>query len=469
MRSKKQGERIRIPAKAGAWYLAVGGISKAVGVVFTPFFTRLLGENDYGEFARYMSLLGGASLILGAFTSGSVIYNGLAKNPERKGDYLFSSMALSIIVSLVLCLLSFAFSSFLSINALLLIPLALQLICDAVTAVMLGGERFSYRYTRVTIITLAGAILPPLLSAIWLKLFGGGFEIRVMLLLLVSFFIAAYSAMNLLKGKRGRPMIKAAFKNALPLLPSGISSAVTTQSDKLILCSMLGTAALAKYSVAYSIGISMQFIATTVGSALAPWVIRRLQSGEVKRIKELITPMIITYSAIGLCVVALAPEGMMILAPRDYLDALPALPPIAASLPLFFLNSVNTLIIHHSGRTSYPLIISVAGAASSLLLNYILVLSLGYIGGGLSLLISSALSLCLGLYFVRKSVPAMVIDIREMTFNIGVFFPVGWAMYSVYDNLPIRLFLLTIPAIMLLYSLYLILPQVIEKGGKSRP
>ena len=84
---RKEGKiAIKIPAKASVWYLAASALSKGVGIITTPIFTRLLSGEDYGGFALYMTLLGGASLICSAFNSGSAIYKGLNKN-ENKKDY----------------------------------------------------------------------------------------------------------------------------------------------------------------------------------------------------------------------------------------------------------------------------------------------------------------------------------------------------------------------------------------------
>ena len=460
---------VRLPARAGAWYLVAGGIAKGMGVICTPFFTRLLGENDYGEFARYMSLLGGASLVLGAFTSGSGIYNGLVAQKNEKGAYLRSHLVVSVGATAAICILLLAFSPSLGIKSILLVPLGMQLICDGATAVMLSGDRFSYGYGRVCALTIVSAVAPPVLSIIWLKLLGGGYGVRIFFLLAVSLVIAVYSLLRLTRDGRNIAPVGRALKESLPLLPQGISSAVSSQADKLILASMLGSSALAKYSVVYSIGVAVQFIVTAVGSSLSPWIIRRLRAREEERVSKLITPMAIGYSALILCVLALAPEGMRILAPGEYLEALPALMPIAITVPLYFISYAAGVGIHFSGRKSYPLIISTAAAIGSLILNYAFVGAIGYLGGGMALMITSLISAVLSVFLLKRSGQGNMISIRDVAGAIAISFPVGWAISTLYDRPILRLCMLVIPAVMLLYSLYLILPQVIEKGGKSRP
>ena len=47
---------IRLPAKAGAWYVASGAMIKLCGMSATPYFTRVMSPEEYGRYSLYMSL-----------------------------------------------------------------------------------------------------------------------------------------------------------------------------------------------------------------------------------------------------------------------------------------------------------------------------------------------------------------------------------------------------------------------------
>ena len=87
----------------------------------------------------------------------------------------------------------------------------------------------------------------------------------------------------------------------------------------------------------------------------------------------------------------------------------------------------------------------------------------------MALMITSLISAVLSVFLLKRSGYGDMISIREVTGAVAISFPVGWAISTLYDRPILRLCILVIPAAMLLYALYLILPQVIEKGGKSRP
>ncbi len=464
---------IKLPAKATLWYLGVSIISKGIGILTTPIFTRILTTEGYGEFTLYMSLLGFGSVICSAISSGSSIYNGLAKSGGNSGRFLKTVLLLSIGFSVSICLLLFAFLPFFELDRIFYLPLSLQLLCDGVTAVALSSAKFRYEYKAVTVISLINAVLPPLISVILLKLTDFGYPVRIFSLLLVSLGVAIYSLIRIVKADRpdnrqliDRSMIKMALVYTLPMLPQAISGAVTAQADKLIISSKMGPSALGKYSVIYSMGIALQFIVTAVGSALSPWIIRRLERGETKRISRLIFPMTVGYLALSLALISLAPEALMILAPDEYSDALPALLPIAASTPLYFIQTVVTAGIIHSGKAVYTLISSVIGGVLCITFNYTLVEGLGYLGAGTTMLITQATVTLISIILLSKTKAKDMIEPIKLCAIYLLFLPVAMLISKLKDSLATRLVLLVIPLFMLLYCLSRARSLVVEKGKK---
>ena len=144
MKENIEKRMIKLPARASVWYLAVSLIAKGMGVLTMPLFTRLLDGEEYGQFALYMTLLGGGTVICSAVNSGSALYNGLRKNGDKIETYLKSALAVSTAISLLFCLLLFVFLPILELNRVFLLPLTIQLFCDGAVAVLLGAEKYYY-------------------------------------------------------------------------------------------------------------------------------------------------------------------------------------------------------------------------------------------------------------------------------------------------------------------------------------
>ena len=126
--------------------------------------------------------------------------------------------------------------------------------------------------------------------------------------------------------------------------------------------------ALARYSVVHSLGLAIQFITTALGSALWPWLIRRLDADEKGRITDLFIPLLYGLSALNLCVIAAAPEAMAILAPTVYMQAFSALLPISLSALVSFISSYATVALVHLGHGRSVATASITGTLSCVLL-----------------------------------------------------------------------------------------------------
>lgn len=459
-------KRIKLPAKASIYYLAASTAGKIVSFVITPFTTRLLGKENFGQFSLYMALLGGVSVICSAFTSSSAVYKGM-QNFGKKSGYLISVLWVSIALSLSICTLLFTFIPLVKLESYLLFPLTLQILCDVIVAVAMSGERFDYKYKTVAAIALINAILPPAMAIFILRTWGGGYVVRIYSMLFVSMCTAVYSLVKLFRGSKHRDLkVGYAFRSSLPLLPYSISSAISVQADKLIISSLMGAAALAKYSVVYSLGLALQFTVSAIGSALTPWIIRRLDAGEIERISALMLPMAVGYCALSLCLVAIAPEAMLILAPRDYLDALPALLPIALSTPLSFISSVTMVGLNYLEKGKDVIIISLVSTASCILLNYMLIKEFGFIGAGIATLTVHIFTAVASILMLSRAKLCGMVSLGDLYRPFLISATVGVLILTLRDNFMPRILSLLFPAFMLLFSAKKAAEMVIEKKKK---
>jgi O-antigen/teichoic acid export membrane protein len=236
-------------------------------------------------------------------------------------------------------------------------------------------------------------------------------------------------------------------RSGLPLLPHSLSVALSGQADKLFVTRIMGAASLAKYSVVHSLGIALQFAVTSIGSALGPWIIRRLDRGEKEKINRVVTTLFTLFCALSLGLCSVAPEAMRLLAPSKYLEALPALFPIAISTPTALISYVTTVSLVHSGHGKYTAVISGINLGLCIILNYTLISSFGYLGAGLALLFSQLICTLLG-YVALKSIGLsdMLSPMRVggyLSFTIIV----GFVTNLLYSNSILRWVLLIIPGI----------------------
>ena len=447
---------LKLPVRASVWYTGASLVAKGVGFLITPFFTRMISGQAYGELTLYLTLVGIASVSCSAVNTGSAIYKGIKDFRNEKGSFLKSALLVSLSFSAAFCIVLFAFSSFWGLDDHLFILLTLQILCDSIIAIGLSSAKFSYRYKEVAFDSILSYVLPAIITLALLKTVNGRFRVRVYSLLTISIFLALWSLIKIFRegGQANKKMSVALLKSSLPLIPHSISSALSGQADKMIITYFLGAYALAKYSVTHSLGVGLQFIVSSVGFALGPWMMRKLDAKEHHNVAYLIEMLIFGVSALCICLIALAPEAMRILAPPEYLDAFPALLPIVITTPISLISSVVTICLTFLGRGKAMVNMALAGAGASLILNFTLIPKFGYLGAGLALFLSAFSSMSVGIYLLRKEKLLEILspkkNSRKFLFTTGV----SYLVFLLFEVLALRVLILIIPAVMLLNAFY---------------
>ena len=471
MKTKELIKRIKLPAKASIYYLMASAVGKIVSFVITPFSTRLLSKEDFGQFSLYMAILGGVSVLCSAITSSSAIYKGLKSYENSREEYLRSVLIVNVVFSAIIFMLLLVFLPYIKLKRFLLIPMMAQVLCDGIIAVLISCNRFDYKYKTVTTVAVISAVMPPTMAIFILKRWGGGFIVRIYALLFISVCLAIYSLSKLFKCGFGinKRQLGYVIKTSSTLLPHSISSAISVQADKLFITWLMGAEALAKYSVVYSLGIALQFTVVAISSAMTPWIIRRLDNGDTRTISNLVLPMIIGYCALSLLLITVSPEAMLILAPKEYSEALPAILPIALSTPFYFISTVTTVGITYSEKGRYMVIISTISTILCVILNYMLIGKYGFIGAGMVTLICQALTALLGVAFLKKARLGKIISLNKILVPCLGATNIGIAIYLMRQSIAARIIMLVLPTIMLLYCLKKASELVLEKGAKSVP
>lgn len=469
MLAKRFTEKLRLPAVASLWYVGTSLTAKVIGFLITPVFTRTMSEVEYGSFTLYISTLGIASVLTSVFTHGSHFFVGLGEHRDKKGDYFASLLLVSIAFSVAICTVLFAFSSFFDFKRTLCLPLALQLILDSVVGIYLSSLRFSYRYKSIAAVIIAEAVAAPTIAI--LLIFSGvrGDVARITAQLLTSVVTALFSLYKLFAsgGRVKRGLIKYSIKSSMPHLPASLSSAITNQADKLILTASLGTAALAKYSVAHSVGIGLGFAIGAMNSALTPWIVRHLDRGDEEKISAVILLIYRILSMMTLFLLAVSPLALDFLAPPEYSEAIYSILPISLStLPAFLLSTSNIGLIHaEKGR--FAVLVAPTSAILNILLNFMLIPYFGYLGAGLALLISQSVGALLCAYFLGKCQKNYLPSAREIfsvsliTLLFGVF------IFLSLRDLPLRTLLLIVPSVSLISSAIYAKDMIFETEQKK--
>ena len=375
----KKTRTLRLPARASVWYIAAAVLGRGIGVFGTPIFTRLLTAAEYGLFPLYNTWLSIATVIATLEIAGGCTLRALQKYENRRSELLSGALGVISAVFVTICIIYFCAFRFINRLTGLSVPITAvmlaQIYINAVINLYTAGARYSYSYKRVAAINTVAAFLSPIISIAIITLTPFHAQGRIFGGAIATALIALPLFITILKGSRRlfNPEIwRYLLSMAIPLLPHYLSVAAILRIGEITVGRIHGTAALGKYSVALSLGLSVSVITGGLLSAIGPWVLRHIKTGDFDRIRK--TLFLITK---GLCLFALlllsvVPETIKILTPTEYHSALSAVYPLVLSSVPSFLSSVITQGQMYYERTFYTSLPSVSAAAVSTIFSLML-------------------------------------------------------------------------------------------------
>ncbi|MBQ7386930.1 MAG: oligosaccharide flippase family protein, partial [Clostridia bacterium] len=288
------------------------------------------------------------------------------------------------------------------------------------------------------------SILSVLIALVLIKGAGLGYQARIWGLLLASLTIAAPTFSHILSKNEhlySRKMWQRIGRRTLPLLPHALSGALSVQIDRFIISATLGTAALAKYSVAHSLAAALTMLTGAAGSALSPWIIRKLKSGKAETVSDICSHLLILLSCATVAVVAISPEAMRILAPSDYADATVAVLPIALSAIPSLVYSLGSVVLIHKKRGGLVSVSALISSLSAISFGFLLIPRLNYLGAGLAHLASQSLGAIFILVFLKKRTEGIFSSSSIIT-ALALALSLSFAAVALTDRPVIRMLLL---------------------------
>lgn len=467
-RGKMAKSKLNVPGVASLRYLSAGVITKLIGILTTPIFTRLLSTEDYGSFAFYLSVLGVSAGLISPLCSGGQLYSEL-KNGESSSNVFLSSLAPILGFCAILCIFLFTLSPVLNLGGNIILLILMQVFTDSAVCAYLAIERYFYHSRGITLLMATEAVSAPLISFILIKTFNIGFLGRCVGLLIPSVLIAFFIIVkSLIRGGRVEKNLSLTLaRDSLPIIPSSVIGAFGGQIDRLLTAFLLGSGGIAKYSVAHSLGVGLYFVIAAISSALTPWMVRRLNSGEGTRIGGVIFTVGAGIGGASLILIGLSPNAMKILAPPEYSDALIAVIPIALStLPAFY-SSVCSAVLTHKRLGGKLTAIKLFSLSVGLLSGSLLIPTLGFLGAGLGVLFSELSQALLGSYFIKKITP--VVGISPFSISRSLLLPCSIGLlFLLFSSVRLsRILLLLTSGAISLFAVFNSREHLFEKSAPS--
>lgn len=390
----KKYESLSLPVKASLWYTVCSIVNKGMALLSTPIFTRVMSEEQYGQFSIFQSwtailiIFTSLNIFLSSYQKGLILFN------NDVDGFTSSQLGLIITITTGFCfvyLIAPSFwSNFFELSPVLMIAMFAELFFMPATELWSAKQRFDYKYKKYVALTIV-------MTAFSL---GGGIiavnstsyktEARIYTDMMAK-SLAGLSLLVLLfcRGKKfyNKKYWHYALGFNIPLIPHYLSNYVLNQADRLMIGRMIGNAQAAYYSVAYTISSMMMLVMTAINNSLTPYIYKSIAAKKTSNIKKIANGLVVLIACLCICVMAFAPEVIYIFAGEKYTDAIYVIPPIALSVLFIFEYSLFSTIEYYYEKTKWISTATCICAVLNLVLNFVFIRMYGYYAAGYTTLV----------------------------------------------------------------------------------
>ena len=268
---------------------------------------------------------------------------------DARAQYTSSALALSLIPSTALFLLSLplgsAFSSLLGLSVPLVRCMCVMLMLNPAINLWLMKQRYEYRYASVFLVTVLNSVLGTL-AAVFAVIAASSAniaelpEVRIISSSAVSALVSVAIGASIFAA--GRTLCNArywgfAIKTGLPLVVHSVAKYVLDASDRVLIGIFIGASAVGIYGVLYTLSSVSLVFWSAINAALIPYMFDSLKAGKVEQVRSVASPLLVAYAVLCLLLMLLAPEIIALLAGEAYEEAVYLVPRLhrASSLRLF--------------------------------------------------------------------------------------------------------------------------------------
>lgn len=443
---------------SGIWYTFSNFIVKGFNFITIPIFTRILTKGQFGDYNTYTSVLNMAMVIITLNVEASMC-SARYDYSEKLDEYILSVMSLSslsvfIWFVMINCRIE-RISTIISINQQYLYYIVIYLFFYPSVNLYIERCKYYFLYKRAVFISLIIALGSNICSIIFINIFQNkltgqiiGSIIPTVLcgMILYCFFI--------FKGKRIDISVWTyAIKICIPYIPHLLSLTVLNSMDKVMITKMCGSSDTALYSLAYNCGAIITILLTSMNSAFVPWLGEKINTKDYVTVRNISKIYIAVFTCFAVIIMAMAPEILLILGGKSYVNAKYVITPVAMGCVCQFLYTLFVNIEQFKKRTVGMAIASISAAVINFVLNLYMIPRFGYLAAAYTTLIGYMWLLIVHMFLVYRMGLQKVYDYRYIIRTVIIMIGVTICINFLYAYVVVRYIFIVVYCISVLLVL----------------
>ena len=433
--------------KSGIWYLMANMVVKGMALITTPIFTRLLTKEQFGEYSNFLSWSFIAIIIITMKMEASLI-SAKFDYEKRLYQYNWSALGLTACSTLLWVALLSVFPDFFSgitgVKIAYLYYLLFYCFFYAVIQFYQITERFFYRYKKSVAISILVAVSSAIVPIFMVLNMDDKLTARVLGGIIPTIIIGV--CVLLYFYKKGRHFDLSvwpyALKICIPFVPHLLSLQVLHSVDRVMITRICGPADNALYSVGNTSGHMVALLIVSLDSALGPWLADMLHEKRYNEIKKFSRYYILFFCTCAIPMMLLAPEVLLVMGGREYLEAVTVMVPVSLGCVCQFLYTLYVNIEQFEKKTVGMAIASIAAAVLNYILNFCFIPQYGYIAAAYTTLVGFIFLLILHMILVKRIGMQMVYDNKFVLTVVVIMIILGLLINLTYSNSLLRYTLL---------------------------
>lgn len=414
-------KNVNIIVKASLWFFVVTIIDKAISLITQPIINRIFSVQEVGANAIYISWYGIFNIFATFYLFCGVLEVYLTKEKDNSKVITASLSSLSLIISTIFTLIIVVFNKKISIildlPPIYLIVMCITIIGESFIQFWSVSKRFKYEYKNFAYLTvllfLSKSILSVFLAYVWEsdRVLGRIVGICIPTILVGAIlFIRNLNQINL---KKIFSYWKIGLKFNIPLLPHYLSSILLSSSDRVMIEKLSSLSDTGLYSVAYTYASMALIVFSAINNAYNPYSLKLIKEGKFKGLASSTRIMVFVSIVFSLLLMLIAPEGMILLGGKKYLDALNIIPILIVGIFLSSFYFIFSNIEFVFAKTKMIFLVTFLGASINIILNYWLIPIYGYYAAGYTTFLGY-LVIAIAHYYISKKI------IKEDIYNIKI-------------------------------------------------
>lgn len=403
--------------KDSAYYTIFNFAEKSIPFLILPIITRILSKDDVGYYVLYQAIIEILLPIMSLNIDSAVLLNFYKLDEKEFTKYFSVSLYLFLIVYFIISLFGFFLSGL--ISALLMFPifwlnfLFFIVLFRFTTQLRQNLWRIKYKLKNYGIFTIGISILKNGIALVLVFFTDLGWK-GLIIGHMAGYFVFAIYAMftfyqeNLIRFTKNLAYIKDILKVGIPLSLHKLGLWLGNAANRIIITSLLGTAATGNYGIGATFGIMVTLIEDAFTKAFVPHLFDKLQNitenkkVEIVKLSYYVYFVLIVISAI-IFVVGYFSVGIIF--GNQYLETREFILPLvlAAMFKGFYKLHIGFIMFT---KITYKITqITLATGILNIALAYLMIQQFGLLGAAYSMLIITFLHYVLSFYVGNKLIP----------------------------------------------------------------